>query len=120
MLKDHWFWGAGFGAYPTVFAAYHHVKGIEIFQYPHNILFNFWSETGLSGVAAFGAILFGWMIVAWKKGKGMLERVLLASPAIAVLIHGLVDVPYFKNDLAIVFWLLWLVTVGYAEKQRGG
>jgi len=24
-----------------------------------------------------------------------------------ILIHGLVDVPYFKNDLAILFWLIF-------------
>jgi ASC-1-like (ASCH) protein len=24
----------------------------------------------------------------------------------ALLVHGLVDVPYFKNDLAILFWLI--------------
>jgi hypothetical protein len=25
---------------------------------------------------------------------------------IAIVIHGLVDVPYFKNDLAAMFWLM--------------
>jgi hypothetical protein len=29
----------------------------------------------------------------------------LASAMIATVIHGLVDVPYFKNDLAVIFWL---------------
>lgn len=29
----------------------------------------------------------------------------LASMA-ALLVHGLVDVPYFKNDLAVLFWIL--------------
>ena len=23
-----------------------------------------------------------------------------------LLIHGLVDVPYFKNDLAVLFWII--------------
>ena len=23
-----------------------------------------------------------------------------------IIIHGLVDVPYFKNDLAVMFWAL--------------
>jgi len=26
---------------------------------------------------------------------------------VVVLIHGLVDVPYFKNDLAILFWIVY-------------
>ncbi len=25
----------------------------------------------------------------------------------ALLIHGLVDVPYFKNDLAMLFWIIY-------------
>ena len=25
---------------------------------------------------------------------------------VAVLVHGLVDVPYFKNDLSLEFWVL--------------
>jgi len=25
---------------------------------------------------------------------------------IVIIIHGLVDAPYFKNDLAMMFWLL--------------
>ncbi|MBU1180368.1 hypothetical protein KJ885_05475, partial [Patescibacteria group bacterium] len=25
----------------------------------------------------------------------------------ALLIHGLVDVPYFKNDLSILFWIIF-------------
>jgi hypothetical protein len=28
-----------------------------------------------------------------------------------VLVHGLLDVPYFKNDLALVFWVLLAVQV---------
>ncbi|MCA9389730.1 MAG: hypothetical protein KC585_03955, partial [Candidatus Magasanikbacteria bacterium] len=65
-------------------------------QYPHNIILNFWVETGLAGLLAFF-----WIVFAWLKKK---EAMLL--PLVALLIHGLVDVPYFKNDLAIVFFLV--------------
>ncbi len=43
----------------------------------------------------------------------------LALPIItAIIIHGLVDVPYFKNDLAIAFWLFILITTPiYATKK---
>ena len=30
----------------------------------------------------------------------------MASMA-ALLVHGLVDVPYFKNDLALLFWIIY-------------
>jgi hypothetical protein len=28
-----------------------------------------------------------------------------------LLAHGLVDVPYFKNDLAVLFWIVVLVPI---------
>lgn len=104
MLKDHPVLGAGFGGYPTVFKPYHEKTFIEIFQYPHTIVFNVWSEAGLVGLFAFG-----WVVVTWIR-----KRVswIAMAPLIAILIHGLVDVPYFKNDLAIAFWLLaFLATI---------
>lgn len=107
MLKDHWVTGAGFGGYPALFDAYHKKRFIEIFQYPHTILFNVWTETGIAGVMAFG-----WIIVTWIKERFQALRasnyskaMIGLAPLLAILIHGLVDVPYFKNDLAMAFWL---------------
>ncbi len=97
MLTDHPVFGAGLGAYPVVIKPYHKATWMEIFQYPHNILLNLWSEVGLLGIAAFSWIL--WRI--WKLG-GVHTLAFLA----ALLIQGLVDVPYFKNDLAVVFWII--------------
>jgi hypothetical protein len=34
---------------------------------------------------------------------------------VAVVVHGLVDVPYFKNDLAFEFWVL--IGVAYAGRR---
>ncbi len=102
MLKDRPFFGAGFGAYPTVFKKYQTTTGIEVFQYPHDILLNLWSETGLLGVLAFALIVATWI----KLGR---REPWLLLPLIAILVHGLVDVPYFKNDLAFAFWTLALL-----------
>ncbi len=87
---------------------------VEIYLYPHNILLNFWSELGLAG-----ALLFAWLIGKYLFLSGRLAR--LSSRAgrtekylaigwltamVTFVVHGLVDVPYFKNDLAALFWLL--------------
>lgn len=101
MLKDHPFTGAGMAGYPIVFKPYQTTKGIEIFQDPHTIVFNFWVETGLLGLLSFA-----WLVFAWMKKRGA-----LLLPLFAILIHGLVDVPYFKNDLAIAFYLLLALCV---------
>ena len=108
MLRDHVFFGAGFGGYPALFAIYHKATFIEIFQYPHNILFNFWSETGLPGVLSFGWLWITWFRTAWKHSRSSFFLVLVVS--IAYFVHGLVDVPFFKNDLAVIFWILLYFT----------
>ncbi len=105
MLKEHPVLGAGFAGYPAVFVEYHKATYIEIFQYPHTILFNVWSETGIFGVLAFGWILFAWARIAPRESK-----IATFAVIIAILIHGLVDVPYFKNDLAMLFWILIFLT----------
>jgi O-antigen ligase len=112
MLKDRPIFGAGLGAYPTVIEPYHKADWMEIFQYPHNILLNLWSELGLLGILAFGFIIVTWLRLATSNWR------LTIPILIALLVHGLVDVPYFKNDLAIAFWLLILITIPlYAKKQ---
>lgn len=108
MLRDRPLFGAGLGAYPDVIAPYHEATWMEVFQYPHDILLNLWSETGLLGIVAFAWLLILW----WRRGRS------LALPVIAALVvHGLVDVPYFKNDLAVMFWLLVVVTALTRPKE---
>lgn len=111
MLRDHWFFGAGFGAYPDVIKPYHKATYIEIFQYPHDIILNLWSEAGLPGLFAFAWICGVWVWNSFKQKKSSAHPATVYRlpstifPLIAILIHGLVDVPYFKNDLAMLFWV---------------
>lgn len=84
---------------------------VEIYLYPHNILLNFWTE-----ITILGAILFIWLIIRalfeliflYKKLSPNQKSISLGviGALIVIFIHGLVDVPYFKNDLAILFWLI--------------
>lgn len=84
---------------------------VEIYLYPHNIFLNFWTE-----ITILGAILFIWLIfrVIFDLLK-ILKRLNSTQRGIAygtlasllvIIIHGLVDVPYFKNDLSVLFWLI--------------
>lgn len=99
--------GAGLGGYPTVFKPYHRHVAIEIFQFPHNILLNLWSETGVLGILAFGWIAVTWIRQARRKGNSSrVSSLIFCLPLVAILVQGLVDVPYFKNDLAMAFWML--------------
>lgn len=113
MLKDRPLQGAGLGGYPTVFEPYHDAKLYEIFQYPHNVILNFWVEMGVFGVVAFLWLAITTGKVAWHKRDDVLMLAAFAA-LLTMMIHGLVDVPFFKNDLAILtaFFLAMMLTKG--------
>lgn len=76
----------------------------EILNYPHNIFLNFWLELGLLGLIAFGLTVF---LASQQQKKHPTALTAAAGMFLAVMIiHGLVDVPYFKNDLSILFWFM--------------
>mgnify|MGYP000959694020 CR=1 FL=1 len=142
MIKDHYMLGAGLAGYQEVMAEYHQKKYIEIYLYPHNIIFNFWSETGLLGLLAFLGIIVWFYRRALTKLKNDLGfkiyppasalsasdwragdlRISIAAAMTVVIIHGLVDVPYFKNDLSVFFWLMiglmWIASAGQKGLRR--
>lgn len=94
---------------------------VEIYLYPHNIFLNFWTEIGL-----FGALLFMFLILRiivellFKLRKlNQKERALplaIIASLLVIIIHGLVDVPYFKNDLSILFWII--ISLAALEKIK--
>ena len=118
MLKNNFIFGAGLSGYPEVFAEYHKIDFIEIFQYPHNIILNFWSEIGLFGLLIFILlIIYYYARIIKSKGNIWLKFALFWSMMV-ILIHGLVDAPYFKNDLAILFWVLFLLVLLNYETSK--
>jgi O-antigen ligase len=112
MLGDHPLVGAGLSGYRAVIAPYHPDTKVEIFQYPHNVVLNFWSELGLLGVAAFTwvAVLTTRMMWGLRTSRHAPFALAVFAAVTAHGVHGLVDVPYFKNDLAILWWLLIALT----------
>lgn len=111
MLEQHIFFGAGLSGFAQTIAPLWNPTHIDRFIYPHNILLTFWSETGLLGLASFAGIMVTAFVQSWKGWRGgdidlgpIELGVLLAM--VAVVVHGLVDVPYFKNDLSLEFWAL--------------
>lgn len=119
--------GAGLANYQKIIEPYHHegiwIKSadkkakpiwqpLEIYLYPHNVILNFWSELGLAGLMIFvwlwcKAVIIN-LINFWRyRRKNQLIWLSwgLIGAWLAAAVHGLVDVPYFKNDLAVLFWL---------------
>ena len=119
-LKDspqNFIFGAGIRQYfRKVEKPYYNPEELERLIYPHNILFNFWTEIGLPGVFGFFGLIIRWFVNVWreKKSNKLIFASLMAT-MIVILIHGLVDVPYFKNDLAFLSWIIF--GLGFIKKN---
>lgn len=107
LLQDRPLVGAGLGGFPTVYNQYRLPKHVELLQHPHNLLLNAWTELGMAGLVFTVGTLF-WL------SRSLFQQVHRRQPwAVAavlawvtLVVHGLVDVPFFKNDLAILAILL--------------
>ncbi|MFA5048136.1 MAG: O-antigen ligase family protein [Patescibacteria group bacterium] len=115
MLKYNWLWGAGLAGYQVTIIPYHVHKFFEIYLYPHNIILNFWSELGLLGLLSFAYLAVKNFFIniksAIKNQEGKLISFAIMAILLQMIIHGLVDAPYFKNDLSVMFWLFMAATV---------
>ncbi len=126
MLQHHVPFGAGLSGFSKAIAPYWNATNPDRFIYPHNFVLTFWSETGLLGLAAFIWILVTGFVIGWRGWKsadaGWRPLGLgLVLAFVAVFLHGLVDVPYFKNDLALEFWaIVGLGTAWTVVQRRAG
>ena len=83
-----------------------HWRPVEIYMYPHNILLNFWTELGLLGLISFLALITQYFYFGFKFiKKNKVFALGLMAIMLEIIIHGTVDVPYFKNDLSFLFWI---------------
>lgn len=109
LLAAQPFFGSGLANYQTALAPYHTYEFLEIYLYPHNIILNFWTETGLLGLAGAVLLIAACIIMLrtlLKRSPRTAHAAALLAAWTALIIHGMVDVPYFKNDLSILFMLL--------------
>ncbi len=113
IIKDHSLIGIG----PGMFQKYYLDEQINFEPYlewavpqPHNIFLAFWLQTGIIGLMGLIWLLIVFFKNALRfdlcKGRTSIILIVLVSSMICILIHGLVDTTYWKNDLAIIFWLI--------------
>jgi O-antigen ligase len=90
--------------------------------HPHNIFLAFWIFTGIIGFSGFVSlllILFRRVIrhVFTEEGSTQVFSGLALSLLITFFIHGMVDTPYFKNDLAYMFWAIVAFVILFRNKK---
>ena len=99
-----------------------HRKPLEaVVIHAHNLFLNFWIEAGLLGLLAILSLFVTAAILVKRTFRGELGLVIGAGGALAVIFgHGLIDTPYFKNDLSYLFWLLFaiLLLINYWQNKQ--
>lgn len=84
---------------------------------PHNIFLTIWLNLGILGLIVFTYLLVS-SIIGLVKNKNNIYRNMLLATIIAFIVQGMVDSPYWKNDLAIIFWvLIALIVISNQEKK---
>ncbi|MBU2542333.1 O-antigen ligase family protein [Patescibacteria group bacterium] len=132
-LKDNPITGAGLASYQEKIIPYHTTvngEGIEIFHHPHNIFLTMWVNLGLFGLIGFVLILIwffkeslSFIIYHLSNNEGTIRKlnnlpIYLLSSLVIIIVMGLVDSPYIKNDLAIFFWLLPTLLLNVTQTFR--
>ena len=79
--------------------------------YPHDVYMTFWVELGLLGLLAFLYIFVRLFVSAWRAlslASGLDKALLwgVVGTAVTWAVHGVFDSPYWKNDMAVEFWLV--------------
>jgi O-antigen ligase len=105
VLKQNPILGLGLGGFDYTFRK--HASQ----PYPHDVWLTFWVEIGLLGLIAFAVIFFGLVWRGWRalpQTEGFYRVAMWGVMGSLVLwgIHGLVDSPYWKNDMSVEFWVL--------------
>lgn len=114
LIRDNWLFGVGLSGFKEVYSESYVTCDAEPLEYPHNFWMAVWAELGLLGVAGFG-------LVFWQIGGKLVRGRLTTGLFLAFsyfLLHGLIDVPYFKNDLSVVFWTLAALLLVYADSKK--
>ncbi|MBU0661355.1 O-antigen ligase family protein [Patescibacteria group bacterium] len=104
LIITHPITGVGLASYQTAIYPYRIDKWIEVFHHPHNMFFTMWVNVGIIGLIGWLWILVWYIHTAWKH-KNTLEAQYLFAIIATFTIMGLVDSPYIKNDMAMLYWI---------------
>lgn len=127
MIGDNPFFGIGAGNFQNKYLEYQ--KNFPPYlewsvPQPHNLFLAFWLEAGLAGL--FGFILL--LVQFFKDSKKAIMNnrssgILCLALILYFILHGLVDTTYWRNDIAVIFWLtisinLYLASGKFSESSK--
>jgi O-antigen ligase len=127
MLYDNPLLGIGIGRFQTMYLAYQEYFPLYLewaVPQPHNLYLALWLETGLVGLAGFIFLVSVWlkkMLILWR--SSVQDEYIKKTSALFIalmalfLFLGLTDTPFFKTDLAFIFWFILALGVGFLNQR---
>jgi O-antigen ligase len=123
LVKAHPIIGIGLGSFQTQIAEIS--KNDIVFQrntlsyalHPHNIYLAMWLNLGIAGMIIFLILCMNFFSQIYKMQNGPF-RLALITALTTILVHGLFDTTYFKNDLSAVFWLIIAIKFIYEQSAE--
>jgi len=118
MAKDHPVRGVGLNNFEPVYREY--IPKVVfpplewLVPHAHNLYLSLWLETGVMGLVSFLALM--WIFLRRLIQKNNFLSIAIFASIVSILLHGFVDTPILKNDLAIIFWML--VGLGISVRNK--
>lgn len=113
LLSEHWLLGLGLGNFLSAIAQISldnpsfQQFGLSYSLHPHNLLLAIWLNLGLIGLLSFIFIVIKIFQNAFSTDH--VFRGPIVAALFAVIIQGIFDTTYFKNDLSAIFWLIFII-----------
>ncbi len=93
--------------------------GLSYALHPHDIYLTFWLNLGIFGLLFFLIVVIYFFIKIGRSHGAVFLSSALCAAMIAVLVHGIIDTTYFKNDLSAIFWIIVAVSVIIGSRDNG-
>ncbi len=125
MLKNNFIFGIGPGNFQNKYLEYQKYFPPYLewaVPEPHNIYLAFWLQSGIIGFTGFIILIFSWLKKITKEilNNQKNSHILAVSLGIMtyILIHGIFDTTYWKNDLSLVFWIIFSMALLIQDRVK--
>jgi putative inorganic carbon (HCO3(-)) transporter len=124
LVKNHPIFGIGLGQFQEAVRAISfdnlgfQLYGLSYALHPHNLFLSYWLSLGALGLTAFIILIINFFARLGRSKSDVTLSAGLFAAMTAILIHGLIDTTYFKNDLSAIFWLIMALSLLLKTKKK--
>lgn len=121
MIRDHPIIGIGPGRFQEIYLEYQRFYPPYLewaVPHPHNLFLSFWLSAGALGAGSLLWLAL-FLIRTFRQSVTMSkEKTLISALFISFFAAGLFDVPYFRSELCILFWMYLAFFIALYSRMR--